>query len=100
MAISPTCDRLMPDGVSRCQLLYGHGHNQWLKEEERRARIMAEQFTVRIPEDERTVGWLYDFDSGVCMGLASDEQKKKYPKHKQPFTMMIAGCPHKLVIHD
>ncbi len=58
-----------------------------------------EQFIVRIPESKRVSGWLYDWHSGQCMGVASDEQKKKYPPEKQPFNMNICGCPHKLVIH-
>jgi hypothetical protein len=89
----------MPDGINRCTMLYGHGHNEWLKEEERRNRIMAEQFKVGVSLGQRVAGWLYDYDSGVCMGVASDELKKKYPLEKQPFNMNISGCPHKLVIH-
>ncbi len=61
---------------------------------------MSEQFKVAIPYHQRIKGRLYDYHSGLCMGLASDEQKKKYPKEKQPFTLSISGCPHKLVIHD
>lgn len=60
---------------------------------------MAEQFRVGVPMNERVDGWLYDASSGVCMGIASDEIRLKYPKEKQPFSMMIAGCPHKLLIH-
>lgn len=61
---------------------------------------MAEQFKVAVPLKQRVEGWLYDYDSGVCMGIASDQLKKKQKKNKEPyFTMNIAGCPHKLVIH-
>lgn len=61
---------------------------------------MAEQFKVAVPQHERVDGWLYDYDSGLCMGIASVEQKAKYPKEKQPFSLFIAGCPHKVVIHS
>lgn len=98
MAMSPTCDRLMPDGVSRCKLLYAHGHNQWLKEEERRQRIMAEQFKVGVPMEARVAGWLYDHHSGLCMGIASDEMKKKTIAGI-PFKMVLLGTAHTLVIH-
>jgi len=56
------------------------------------------QFKVRVPEEQRISGRLYDYFSGVCMGLASDEDKQKYPVN-QPFHRNISGCPHKLVIH-
>ncbi len=59
---------------------------------------MAEQFKVSIPYEKRTAGWLYDQHSGLCMGLASDEMKKKQ-KPGVPFKMAIAGCPHDVVIH-
>jgi len=98
MAMSPTCDRLMPDGVSRCKLLYAHGHNQWLIDTAREQRLMSEQFKVAIPYEQRVAGWLYDYSSGQCMGIASDEMKKKY-EAGEPFSQNIAGCPHKLVIH-
>jgi hypothetical protein len=57
-----------------------------------------EQFKVRIPEEERISGRLYDYHSGMAMGLASDEQKKKYG-YGNVFKMSIAGCPHELIIH-
>jgi len=60
---------------------------------------MAEQFKVGVPVAERVNGWLYDYNSGVCMGIASFEMRAKYPEDRQPFSMMIAGCPHKLIIH-
>ena len=59
---------------------------------------MAEQFKVGVPYAQRIGGRIYDFHSGICMGLASDEQKKKY-EAGQVFNMNIAGCPHKLIIH-
>jgi hypothetical protein len=59
---------------------------------------MAEQFKVCVPYAERIAGYLYDNDSGVCMGLASDEMKQKYAPN-EIFTLMISGCPHKLVYH-
>ena len=61
---------------------------------------MANQYTVCVPENKRVVGCLYDYNSGMCMGIASDEQRKLYPQDKQPFILNIAGCPHKLVIHE
>lgn len=59
---------------------------------------MTEQFKVAVPNEQRVSGWLYDYDSGQCMGIASDQQKLKYAAGV-PFNQMIAGCPHKLVIH-
>lgn len=58
-----------------------------------------EQFKVAVPRSERVNGYLYDYHSGICMGVASDEMKAKYPIGKQPFSMDISGCPHKLIIH-
>lgn len=57
-----------------------------------------EQYTVRVADEDRISGRLYDYDSGICMGLASDRDKKDIPPNV-PFKRMIAGCPHKLVIH-
>ena len=57
-----------------------------------------EQFKVAIPVDKRVKGWLYDSHSGVCMGLGSDEQKKKYG-YNVPFAITVSGCPHTVVIH-
>ncbi len=59
---------------------------------------MAEQFKVAVPYEKRIPGLIYDADSGVCMGLASDEMKKKY-KAGEIFDQNISGCPHKLLIH-
>ena len=59
---------------------------------------MAEQFKVGVPIHLRVKGWIYDYDSGLCMGIASDEMKKKYTPNLV-FTMHIAGCPHKVTIH-
>lgn len=59
---------------------------------------MREQFTVAVPLENRVIGWLYDLHSGVCMGIGSDEQKKKYG-YNNPFGTTLAGCPHKVVIH-
>jgi len=53
---------------------------------------------VRVPDEERISGRLYDYNSGMTMGLASDEQKTKYGFNKV-FSMNISGCPHRLVIH-
>lgn len=60
--------------------------------------MATEQYRAAVPESERVEGWLYDADSGVLMGLASDELKAKQPSGVV-FTANIAGCPHKLVIH-
>ncbi len=60
---------------------------------------MAEQFKVAVPLDKRIPGYLYDSDSGVCMGIASDEIKLKYAPD-EIFTQAICGCPHKLVYHS
>ena len=60
---------------------------------------MAEQFKVSVPQEQRVKGWLYDYHSGVCMGIASYQQREKYPPEKQPFSMAIGGCPYELVIH-
>ena len=60
--------------------------------------LPRKQFKVRVPEEERISGRLYDYDSGVTMGLASDEQKIKYGYNKV-FIMQIGGCPHRLIIH-
>lgn len=59
---------------------------------------MVEQFRVAVPEEQRVKGWLYDFNSGVLLGIASDEQRKKQ-KPGVAFNMNISGCPHKVVIH-
>lgn len=59
---------------------------------------MAEQFKVCVPYTDRIAGYLYDNDSGLCMGIASDEMKLKYAPN-EVFNQMIAGCPHKLVYH-
>ncbi len=60
---------------------------------------MAEQFKVAVPFEQRVNGWLYDSSSGLCMGLASDELKKKQPPNV-PFKMALFGCPYELVIHQ
>ncbi len=57
------------------------------------------QFKVAVPYTQRVSGWLYDYHSGMCMGIASYEQREAYPPEKQPFVISISGCPHKLVIH-
>lgn len=57
-----------------------------------------EQFKVATPIELRVNGWLYDANSGVCMGIASDEMKKRIP-FNTPFNQNISGCPHLLVIH-
>jgi len=59
---------------------------------------MRKQYTVSVPESERTEGWLYDADSGCLMGLASDEMKQKH-QAGLVFTATFAGCPHKVIIH-
>lgn len=59
---------------------------------------LTEQFKCGVPENERRPGWLYDADSGVLMGLASDEMKAKHAAGV-PFTFTCGGCPHKVVIH-
>ncbi len=59
---------------------------------------MTEQYRAAVPEDQRVAGWLYDADSGVLMGLASDELKRKQ-RSGVVFTMTFSGCPHKVIIH-
>ncbi len=59
---------------------------------------MAEQFKVGVPVEKRIAGLIYDVDSGVCMGLASDEMKILHPAGTV-FRQNISGCPHKLLIH-
>lgn len=58
----------------------------------------TEQFKVRVAEEDRISGRLYDYHSGACIGLASDEQKAMYPPNTV-FSLQISGCPHKLMIH-
>lgn len=57
-----------------------------------------EQYKAAVPEAMRVNGWLYDANSGVLMGVASDQQKAKYEPNVV-FTDNRSGCPHKLVIH-
>lgn len=59
---------------------------------------MAEQMRVAVPYEQRVAGWLYDHHSGMCMGIASDELKKKQSAGV-PFKMALFGCPHTIVIH-
>lgn len=59
---------------------------------------MAEQYSPAVPQKDRRNGWLYDADSGVLVGLASDEMRKKHPA-MVPFNHVIGGCPHRVVIH-
>lgn len=59
---------------------------------------MAEQYSPAVPQAERKDGYLYDANSGVLLGLASDELKARQPA-MVPFTMNLSGCPHKVVIH-
>ncbi len=56
------------------------------------------QYLARVPDEERISGWLYDYHSGVCMGIASDELKVVQPRNA-PFKQNISGCPHTLIIH-
>jgi len=60
--------------------------------------MLQQQFTVRVPDEDRISGRLYDYHSGVCMGLASYETKKKHAPN-QPFKVFISGCPHTLIYH-
>jgi len=60
--------------------------------------LRRRQYRVRVPDEERISGRIYDYDSGMCMGLASDEQKLTHGFNKV-FSMNISGCPHKLIIH-
>ncbi len=60
---------------------------------------MPEQFKVAVPMHQRVRGWLYDFDSGICLGIASDELKETRKGQQGEFRIVIAGCPHKAVIH-
>lgn len=59
---------------------------------------MTEQYRAGVPEESRVEGWLYDADSGMLMGLASDQLKVKH-QAGTVFTMTFAGCPHKVIIH-
>jgi len=60
---------------------------------------MTEQFKVSIPLEKRIHGWLYDANSGVCIGIASDEMKRMYPRKGHVINHNIGGCPMKVVIH-
>lgn len=64
---------------------------------------MKEQIKVGVPLHMRVDGYLYDADSGILMGVASDQQKAlhKWFGSKVPvyFKDTRSGCPHNLVIH-
>lgn len=57
-----------------------------------------QQYKVAVPMAERRDGWLYDADSGVCVGLASVESREQHGYNTR-FKMTLAGCPHNVVIH-
>ncbi len=59
---------------------------------------MPEQYKAAVPMSERREGWVYDADSGVLMGLASDEMKRRFPMGAV-FRETFAGCPHRVIIH-
>lgn len=46
----------------------------------------------------RIKGYLYDADSGVCMGLGSYEMIAAHG-YNSVFNQTFSGCPHKVIIY-
>jgi hypothetical protein len=59
---------------------------------------VTEQYHAGVPPEKRTEGWLYDWHSGLLMGIASDELRARQPAGVR-FKMVIGGCPHDVIIH-
>ena len=57
-----------------------------------------EQFKCSVPVASRVHGWLYDVNSGVCMGIGSDEQRALHG-YNTVFDAYMFGCKYNVTIH-
>lgn len=60
---------------------------------------MTEQFKVGVPHNRRVHGWLYDADSGECLGIASYQMREKHG-FGVVFRHFMSTCPHRAIIHE
>jgi hypothetical protein len=60
--------------------------------------VPPSQFKVAVPAHARHAGWLYDWHSGISLGVASDELRAQH-KPGVPFDRTVAGVKQRVEIH-